>query len=242
MVEIINGDMFVELLKLESNSIDLVLADLPYGQTNCKWDNKIDLNTLWIELKRVGKENTAYIFFCTTKFGYELIKANEKWFRYDLVWNKEIACGFLNARKMPMRSHEMIYVFYEKLPIYNIADNHIHNPTLTGNRVKNSSAVYGNQNELIHLQSSQYEPLLPKSVLNIKPTNKKRKGKHPTEKPVELYEWIIKYFTTEESKILDVCFGSGNSAIVARNLNRDYIGFELDETYYNNAMEHLTTT
>ena len=176
MAQLINGDMFVELAKLESNSIDLVLADLPYGQTNCKWDNKIDLNALWVELKRVGKENTGYVFFCTTKFGYELIKANEKWFRYDLVWNKEIACGFLNARKMPMRSHEMIYVFYEKLPVYNIADNHVHNLQLTANRQKNQSSVYSNNKLLIQIHGSQYEPLLPKSILNFRPTNKKRKG------------------------------------------------------------------
>ena len=237
MIELINGDMLVELTKLEPKSIDLLVADLPYGQTDCYWDIKIDLVALWTELKRVAKPNTAFMFFCTTKFGYELIKSNEKWFRYDLVWNKENStAGFLNAKKMPMRQHEMIYVFYDKRPTYNIADNHIHIPNLTNNRLKNESSVYSNNKLLIKQSGKQYDPALPKSIINIH-TNKARcKAKHPTEKPIALYEYLIKYYTNKDGKVLDVCFGSGNSAIAAKNLERDYIGIELDKTYYDNAV------
>ena len=96
---------------MEPNSIDLVFCDLPYGQTSCKWDSKIDLHELWKQLKRVIKPTTPIFFTCSTKFGYELIKSNEKWFRYDLAWEKSSPCGFLNTKQMPMRRHEMIYVF-----------------------------------------------------------------------------------------------------------------------------------
>jgi len=121
-----NGDCLEILKDITDNTIDLVFADLPYGQVNCKWDCKIDLKLLWIELLRVAKnDNTPFFFTCTTKFGYELIKSNEKMFKYDLVWYKSAPCGFLQAKKQPMRKHEMIYVFYKKPPLYDIS-SHTH--------------------------------------------------------------------------------------------------------------------
>jgi len=238
MIQLINGNMLVELSKIDNNSIDLVIADLPYGQTKCSWDNKIDLIALWIELKRVAKPNPAFLFFCTTKFGYELIKSNEKWFRYDLVWNKENVVGFLNAKKMPMRLHEMIYVFYDKLPVYNISYNHIHKPT------KPTTYDTGEVYKTTIKQSStgrQYEPKLPTSIIQINSliTSKSIIKKHPTEKPISLYEYLIKYYTNKDGKVLDVCFGSCNSGKACKNLNRDYIGIELDEIYYNSATQIL---
>ena len=117
-MKLLNGNCLDLLTDLEPCSIDLVFCDLPYGQTYCKWDTKIDLHELWKLLKRVIKSTTPIFFTCSTKFGHELIKSNETWFRYDLVWEKSSLCGFLNARQMPMRKHEMIYVVYEKLPLY----------------------------------------------------------------------------------------------------------------------------
>ena len=111
-MKLLNGDCLELLKELQPKSVDLVFCDLPYGQTNCGWDNKIDLNELWKQLKRVIKPTTPLFFTCSTKFGYELIKSNEKWFRYDLVWEKTAPCGFLCAEKMPLRKHEMVYVFY----------------------------------------------------------------------------------------------------------------------------------
>lgn len=239
MISLINGEMLVELTKLETMSIDLVFADLPYGQTDCEWDNKIDLDKLWIQLKRVSKPNTAFIFFCTTKFGYELIKSNEKWFRYDLIWDKTNACGFLNAKKMPMRRHEMVYVFYNKLPFYNIADNHIHIPNITNEKLRVEGGVYGNSGIVNKCAGVQYEPKLPTSILDFKTSKCRKIQKHPTEKPINLFEWFIKYYTNNESKVLDVCFGSGNSAIACKNLNRNYIGIELNKTYFDNANTYL---
>ena len=122
-MKLLNGSCLELLTDLEPNTVDLVFCDLPYGQTCCKWDNKINLKELWKQLKRVIKPTTPLFFTCSTKFGYELIKSNEKWFRYDLVWEKSAPCGFLCAKKMPMRKHEMIYVFYEKLPLYDISSH-----------------------------------------------------------------------------------------------------------------------
>lgn len=231
MIRLIHGDMLVELPKLEDKTIDLVLLDLPYGQTDCVWDKKIDLAILWRDLKRIAKPKTIFIFFCTTRFGYELIKSNEQWFRYDLVWDKVNSCGFLNARRQPMRRHEMMYVFYEKAGgVYNIADNHIHIPKLT--KDYNSGGLYSDK-KMIHAAGRQYSPCLPTSIIT-ESTNKYRKSRnHPTEKPVPLYEFLIKYYTNKGDTVLDVCFGSGNSAIACDILGRSYIGFELNDKYFN---------
>ena len=110
-IKIYNQDCFNIFPEIKDNSIDMVLVDLPYTQTSCKWDCMIDLDEMWVQLKRICKKQCNYVFFCTTKFGYQLIKSNEKWFRYDLVWYKNKKVGFLNANKMPLRNHEMIYVF-----------------------------------------------------------------------------------------------------------------------------------
>ena len=119
-----NGDCLEILKDIPSKSVDLVFADLPYGQVNCKWDCKIDLELLWKELLRIAKSDTTPFFFtCTTKFGYELITSNKKMFKYDLVWAKSNPCGFLQAKKQPMRKHEMVYVFYKKQPAYDISSH-----------------------------------------------------------------------------------------------------------------------
>ena len=238
MTTIFQGDMFNLFEKIESNSIRLFLIDLPYNQTDLAFDkNIIDLKKLWIELKRTGLDNACYIFFCTTKFGYTLIQSNESWFRYDLVWNKpNSSAGFLNAKKMPLRQHEMIYIFYNKLPLYNIEDNHIRiNNKLTTGIIQ--GGVY--DRKLVRSTGRCYEPKLPVSVLNFETQKFMKKKRHPTEKPIELYEYLIKYFSKEDDIILDPCFGSANSLVACKNLKRKYIGFELDNTYFYNAIQLL---
>jgi len=184
MLDLRNGDCLEILKDIPSKTIDLVFADLPYGQTNCKWDCKIDLELLWKELLRVAKsDHTPFFFTVTTKFGYELIRSNEKMFKYDLVWAKSNPCGFLQAKKQPMRKHEMLYVFYKKQPAYDIS-SHKHKfkkeePTsvlkeecIPTRQVKEGS-TYGN----IKLQENReavYNPPLPTSV--IKEDNCYNKG------------------------------------------------------------------
>lgn len=228
MINLINANMFDELPHIEAKSIDLILLDLPYGQTECEWDKKVDLENLWRELKRIAKPTTAFIFFCTTRFGYELIKSNEKMFRYELVWNKQKSCGFLNARKQPMRMHEMIYVFYNKLPTYNIQEHHSIVKEYNTDNIKEKN-IYG---EKIDKRAYWY-PQLPTSILSFKCSQNR---KHPTEKPIELYDWIIKYYSLEGDNVLDVCYGSANSARACKSLNRNYIGFELNTKYFEDSI------
>jgi len=237
-VILLHGDMMEQLPTVEAHSVDLVLLDLPYGQTQAVWDARIDLAQLWQHLKRIGKPTTAYIFFCTTKFGFELIKANEKWYRYDIVWQKNRPSGFLNAKKMPMRSHEMIYVFYQRLPVYNIADNHRYEPHVLPSH--SDVTLYGLDRQT-RVKNYQYTPTLPGSVLQIDVVPRQNM-RHPTEKPIDLYSWLIRYYTRRGDVVLDVCFGSANSAVAAHRLQRRYIGIEKDDVFFHNARGYMTTS
>jgi len=166
-----NGDCLEILKDIPSKSVDLVFADLPYGQVNCKWDCKIDLELLWKELLRIAKSDTTPFFFtCTTKFGYELITSNKKMFKYDLVWAKSNPCGFLQAKKQPMRKHEMVYVFYKKQPAYDIS-SHKHKFLKSKNGMKGKDTLCYTTNQV---QNKQYDPPLPVSV--IKEDNCYNKG------------------------------------------------------------------
>ena len=162
-MKLINGEAIEQLSLLPDKSIDFVYLDLPYGQTGCSWDKKLDLTALWRELKRVAKsERTPFFFSCTTKFGYELIKANEKWFRWDLVWKKNRAAGFLNAYRLPMRKHEMIYCFSKKSPEYDVSS---HSEYEEENVVRKESSMkedlYHNNN--VGVKSKTHKIRLPSS-------------------------------------------------------------------------------
>ena len=232
-MKLLNGDCLKLLNEIDDNSVDLVFCDLPYGQTSCKWDCKIDLVEMWKQFKRIRKDkHTPFFFTCSTIFGYELIKSNEKWFRYDLVWEKSTPVGFLNAKKMPMRKHEMIYVFYENLPLYDISShNHklvkVHEPRTSG-----VDHPYGNTNGG---DRSIYEPSLPTSILQFK----SERGKHKTQKPTTMMDWILKYYSKEGDTILDPTMGSGSTGVSCKSMNREFIGIEMDEEIYKVACERL---
>jgi len=235
---LLKGNCLELLNSIDTNKINLVIADLPYGQTDCEWDVKIDLQELWKQLKRVCTNNCAYIFFTTTRFGYDLIASNPKWFRYDLVWNKVKPAGFLNSKKQPMRVHEMIYVFYDKLPCYNINDNHkLVSFGNTGNAINGS--CYSNPD--LKKMRTVHEPRLPQSILNFEMVNTKKKRFHPTEKSLDLLEWLIKYYSNENDYVLDPTCGAGGTLLACKNLNRNCYGIEKNETYYNTAKNRLDT-
>jgi site-specific DNA-methyltransferase (adenine-specific) len=172
--------------------------------TGCGWDTKIDLEAFWKEVKRIRKnEHSPTIHFCTTKFGYDLIKSNEKEFRYDLVWDKQRGVSFLRANKMPMRSHEMIYVFSKAGAFYERKDT-----------PKESNE--GKQ-----------------CVLSIiKQIGVVKKDEHPTSKPIELYKWLIERYCPPEGTVLDPTFGSCNSGTASKELNRNYIGIEMNKDFF----------
>jgi site-specific DNA-methyltransferase (adenine-specific) len=229
-MELYNDDCLKILPTLGDNSIDMVLVDLPYGQTECKWDSLIDLEKMWKQLDRICKDTTAMVFFCTTKFGVSLIQSNPKQFRYDLVWEKSNSVGFLNANKMPLRTHEMMYVFYKKLPTYNPQKTAGKPYKTNGNK---PSKLFGDKPS-----TSTDNPTgdrHPTSIIQCP----NKKGKHPTAKPVELCEWLIKSYSNEGDTILDFTMGSGTTGEACKNLKRKFIGIEMDEAYFKICEQRL---
>ena len=228
MEHILLNDNCLDAMKdLSDNSIDLLFCDLPYGQTACKWDSLIDLELFWLQINRICKITCPMFFTCTTKFGVSLINSNPKNFRYDLVYKKTKHTGHLNCKKMPMRKHEMIYVFYRKLPVYNI-DSHI--SQFDGYRDIKNSNVYNKQ---IKHTILTYSPPLPDTILEFQA----QVGKHATQKPVELMKWILKYYSKEGDIILDPTMGSGSTGVACSEMNRKFIGIEKDIDIFKVALE-----
>jgi len=231
-----NGDCLEVMRDFSDNIIDLLFCDLPYGQTDCKWDCKINLDTFWKEVNRICKLNCPMFFTTTARFGVELINSNPKNFRYDLVWVKTHNCGFLNAKKMPMRKHEMIYVFYRKLPLYDLS-SHSYNNEYKGEAREFSVIKTDLVSNILSYRNKAglYDPPLPNSILEIK----SEKGKHATQKPVDLIKWILKYYSKEGDTVLDPTMGSGTTLIACKQMNRKYIGIEKDEKIYKDAVERI---
>ena len=228
-MNIINGDCIQEMKKLDDESVDLLFCDLPYGQTKCKWDCLIDLNLFWEQVNRICKKTTPMFFTCTTRFGVSLINSNPKNFRYDMVWEKSKKVGFLSAKKMPLRNHEMIYVFYRKLPLYDVS--HHTKRELNASHISYSN-IYGSYKPGPRIM---YEPPLPVSVLKFN----SQRGKHSTHKPFSLMEWILRYYSKENDVILDPTMGSGSTGIVCQNMGRFFIGIEKDKDIYDDAKNRL---
>jgi len=230
---IVLGDCLEEMKKLKDDSIDLLFCDLPYNQTSCHWDCAIDLSLFWKEVNRVCKDTTPMFFCCSTKFGVSLINSNPKNFRYDMVWIKSAACGFLNAKKMPMKKHEMVYVFYRKLPFYDLSSHKYKFEKEKTVMREREESLYGSESGKIFIYDDdgklrnsepRYDPPLPNTILEIK----SEKGKHATQKPIALIEWCLKYYSKEGDTVLDPTAGSGSTGIACKNLNRHFIGIEKD--------------
>ena len=233
--KIYNEECLEGMKKLEDKSVDMILCDLPYGTTACKWDTIIPFEPLWEQYERVIKDNGAIVLTASQPFTSALVMSNPKSYRYNIVWDKvNRHTGFGNAKKMPLRRHEDILLFYKKLPTYN--------PQMTvgkpyvAKRSGNKPEVYVGLNPKDGVnKGTRY----PTSILPIKADVKTEMGKHPTQKPVELFEYLIKTYTNEGDTVLDNCMGSGTTAIAAINTNRNYIGFELDEEYYNASLDRI---
>lgn len=219
---------------IPDGSVDMVMADPPYGTTACKWDSIISLELMWKGLKRIVKPNSAIVMNANQPFTTTLISSNIKMFRYCWVWNKNKAANFLFGNKMPMRITEDICVFYLKQPTYN--PQKIDNPNGEERRYKRKAGLQKKETFKQHLPSGMnytksspnYEPkkLLPTVMLNFK---KDIKPIHSTQKPVALMEYLIKTYTDEGEMVLDFCMGSGTTGVACKNLNRDFIGIELGE-------------
>ena len=228
-----NGDCLEVMKTIENDAVDLLFCDLPYGETHCKWDSLIDLQLFWEQIHRICKDTAPMFFTCSTKFGVSLINSNTKNFRYDMVWVKTTPVGFLNARKMPMRKHEMLYVFYRKLPLYDIDNNHTY--SIIERHTNRLTGVYNDTPKHTTTIVKKYSPPLPHSVLQIAGES----GLHATQKPVGLMEWIIKYYSKEGDVVLDPTMGSGSTGVACKNLNRQFIGIEMNEEIFKTAQKRI---
>tara|TARA_R110002012_G_scaffold42348_1_gene115208 strand:+ start:253 stop:975 length:723 start_codon:yes stop_codon:yes gene_type:complete len=238
MIDLRLGDCLEVMKTIEDNSIDAIICDLPYGTTDCKWDSVIPFDLLWVEYERLIKDNGAIVLFGSEPFSTYLRMSNIKMYRYDIIWDKVNIGNPMNAKKMPLKSHENISLFYKKLPTYNPqkTDLHIKRTAKQYNVSDNFSkgnAKKGYTSELV----GKY----PKSILKI--SNYLRRNKlHPTQKPVEVLEWLIKTYTNEKDIVLDNTMGSGSTMVACKNLNRNGIGIEKEEKYFKIAQERINST
>ena len=242
-MKLIYGDCLEEMKTIPDKSIDMILCDLPYGVTQNKWDSVIPLEKLWEQYERIIKDNGAIVLTAQDKFSAKLMLSNEKIHRYNLIWNKILTSGFLNANRMPMRVHEDICIFYKRLPTYN-SQKYKGQPCHTrGKSIGKKQKDFSQNNNYGELVAVETEGDMkhPQSIITFQKPHPS-KALHPTEKPVELMEWLIKSYTDEGDLVLDNCMGSGSAGVACKNLNRNFIGIELDEKYFNIAKERIETT
>lgn len=233
---LLQGDCLKLLGGVQDRSIDLILADLPYGMTANKWDSIIPLEPLFEQYQRIIKDHGAVLLFGMGKFGASLIiNAPKKLpYRYDWIWQKTMPVGFLSCHKMPMKAHENIYVFYKHLPTYNPQMRQGFKP-YKGNA--NSESVNYNLKIKKYKPTSSNGERFPIDVITFKNTN--NNSVHPTQKPIELLEYLIKTYTNEGMTVLDNTMGSGSTGVAAKHLKRNFIGMELDEKYFEIAKQRI---
>lgn len=240
MIELYNEDCLVQMLKISDKSVDCIICDLPYGTTAMSWDSIINFDTLWKEYNRITKDNANIILFSSGEFTYKLYNSNPKMYKYKLIWKKNVPTGMASAKTRPMK-------YYEEILIFQKGKNNIYNPQMK-DRVGKGKACYnyeyycGNNNHIqLDKVKKKYDPdkVQPSDVLEIN-TVPNRKGRlHPTQKPLELLEWLVKTYSNENDIILDNCMGSGTTGVACKNLNRNFIGIEKDNQYFEIAKKRI---
>jgi site-specific DNA-methyltransferase (adenine-specific) len=259
MALLLHGDCLNQMKTLKDKSIDCFVCDLPYGcltsQTykgvidksgsdlgktygeKITWDIKIDLVEFWKQVKRLARnDHTPVLMFCNTRFGAELINSNPDWFRYDLIWNKEIGVGFLSANKQPLRSHELIYVFSKKGAYYKRIDVESNGAKeYRDNRNETRTSIYGTKQ--VNPHGSKEGIRCVKSVIDISP--KRGKGNHPTQKPAELYKWLLERYCPPGGTMLDPTAGSFASVFTAKEMGLKAIGIEKDDAFFWKAVSKI---
>ena len=248
LVDLKQGDCLELMKSIEGKSIDLILCDLPYGTTRNKWDSVLDLELLWEQYTRIIKDRGAILLFAQTPFDKVLGVSNLNHLRYEIIWQKTAPTGFLNAKKMPMKAHENILVFYKKLPTYNpqMTQGHPRKVTSNSSRQKSverqrikaavSATNYNSYGEsTVGYDSTERYPL----SVQVFAKDQQKENYHPTQKPVALLEWLIKTYTNEGDLVLDNCMGSGSTGVACVNTNRNFIGMELTEQYFEIAKERI---
>ena len=233
MVNLLLGDCLELLPTIADNSVDMLLVDLPYGTTACKWDSIIPLDKLWEQYNRICKENAAMVLTAAQPFTTILAASNIQNFKYEWIWEKPQGTNPMNAKVMPLKSHENILVFYRKKPTYNPQMWYSTPYSGFSSNTSKIGEVYGKQQSKHrdNPEGSRY----PKTILKFK----QEKGYHPTQKPVELMEYLIKTYSNEEDTVLDNTMGSGTTGVACVNTKRKFIGIESDPNYYEIAKQRI---
>jgi len=238
--KLLQGDCLELMKDIPDKSVDMILCDLPYGTTECKWDSIISLDKLWKQYKRIINDNGIIILTATEPFTSKLISSNDTMFKYDWIWLKKNSTGFLNAKVRPMRKHESILIF-SKAGITSTKNDTIYNPQGLRDiqRVKknfNTESMGSRKSRENGSSYIQTKTNYPNTILEFGYDKNKI---HPTQKPVALMEYLIKTYTNEGDIVLDNCMGSGTTGVACVNLNRNFIGIELDEKYFNIAKQRI---
>lgn len=244
-IQLWHGDCLELMTDIADKSVDAIICDLPYevlnkGNKHAQWDRMLPLDKLWNQYNRVIKDNGAIILFGQGMFTAQLMMSNPKMWRYNLIWDKNAPTGFLNANRMPLRSHEDVVIFYKSLPTYNPqmvkCEPHKRNHTKGNMKNPTKNKCYG---KFVEVPTIVSDEKFPKSIITIPKEHCVGKFFHPTQKPVALIEYLIKTYSNEGDTILDNTFGSGTTAVACVNTNRKFIGMELDDKYFNIACKRV---
>lgn len=237
MINLQQGDCLELMKDIPDGSIDMVLCDLPYGVTRARWDSVLPLNEVWESYRRIVKPNGAICLFADGLFMALLMLSEPKMWRYNLVWDKMLTTGFLNANKMPLRRTEEICVFYKKAPTYNPQKFEGSKSHSKGSKKDHIDNIYGAY-ELVDNAEAHGTLKFPTSIVRFQKPHPS-KAVHPTQKPVTLCEWLIRTYTNPGETVLDNCMGSGSTGVACVNTGRRFIGMELDEKYFKTAESRI---
>ncbi len=243
-MQLIHGDCLEKMNDIPDKSIDMILCDLPYGTTACKWDVVIPFEPLWEQYKRIIKDRGAIVLFASQPFASALVMSNIEWFKYEWVWDKVVGSNFVNSKRMPLKANENILVFYNKQPTYNpiMEDREKKNERKSGKSKIKENRINGVPQIVTDTTS---KPKYPINIIRVNRLNKELNSKyviHPTQKPIQLLEYLIKTYTIEGETVLDNTMGSGSTGISCLNTNRNFIGIEKDDKYFEVAKKRIEET
>lgn len=233
-IQLYNADCFDVFPKIEDGSVDLVLADIPYGTTQCKWDSVLDLQVMWEQLYRIAKPTAAIILFSAQPFTSVLVASNLRDWKTEWIWEKPHATGFLNAKKQPLRAHENIEVFYRKQPTYNPQMTHGH-ARKTSTRGCPDTDVYGTAKKVVTYDSTSRYP----RDVQIFSSDKQKQSLHSTQKPVALGKYIIETYSNPGERVLDFTMGSGSFGVACQETGRSFTGIEKETNIYLTACQRM---
>ena len=233
--ELLHGDCLSLMKDIPDNSIDMILCDMPYGTTQCKWDSVLDLPTVWNCINRVTKVNTAVCLFSAQPFTSVLVNSNLTNYRTEWIWEKPAATGFFNAKIQPLRAHENIVIFYRKKPTYNPQITHGHQRKTARKHNVIQSECYGKE---VSVQDYDSTSRYPRDIIRFS-SDKQLSNLHPTQKPVSICEYLIKTYSNKGEIVLDFTMGSGSTGVACLNTDRKFIGIEKDDNYFNVAKNRI---